>query len=63
VANKIDLVGREKAEALFGFYPSIGYPVIYACAKSGAGVQELHEHLKGKISALAGRAGWENPAC
>jgi ribosome biogenesis GTPase len=57
VANKIDLVGREKAEALFGFYPSIGYPVIYACAKSGAGVQELHEHLKGKISALAGPSG------
>jgi ribosome biogenesis GTPase len=50
-------VGREKAEALFGFYPSIGYPVIYACAKSGAGVQELHEHLKGKISALAGPSG------
>jgi ribosome biogenesis GTPase len=57
VANKIDLVGKEKAEALFGFYPSIGYTVIYACAKSGAGVQELHERLKGKISALAGPSG------
>ncbi|MCX6038414.1 MAG: ribosome small subunit-dependent GTPase A [Chloroflexi bacterium] len=32
VANKIDLVGREQAEKMFGFYPPIGYPVIYACA-------------------------------
>ena len=34
IANKIDLVGREQAEKLFGFYPPIGYPVIYACATS-----------------------------
>jgi len=32
VANKIDLVGREHAEKMFGFYPPIGYPVIYTCA-------------------------------
>jgi len=32
VANKIDLVGREEAEKIFGFYPHIGYPVIYTCA-------------------------------
>ncbi|HVM72270.1 MAG TPA: ribosome small subunit-dependent GTPase A [Anaerolineales bacterium] len=57
VANKIDLVGREQAEATFGFYPSIGYPVIYACARTGEGVQELHERLKGRISALAGPSG------
>jgi ribosome biogenesis GTPase len=57
VANKIDLVGREQAEEMFGFYPSIGYPVIYACARTGEGVEELHEHLKGRISALAGPSG------
>jgi len=34
VANKIDLVGREHAEKMFGFYSPIGYPVIYACAKA-----------------------------
>jgi ribosome biogenesis GTPase len=32
IANKIDLVGLEKAEEIFGFYPAIGYPVIYTCA-------------------------------
>jgi ribosome biogenesis GTPase / thiamine phosphate phosphatase len=57
VANKIDLVGRAQAREIFGFYPTIGYPVIYACAKTGEGVEELHQRLQGKISALAGPSG------
>ena len=57
IANKIDLVGREQAEKMFGFYPSIGYPVIYACANTGQGVEELRERLTGKVSALAGPSG------
>src|SRR5512137_1036140 len=57
VANKVDLVEREPAEAMFGFYPEIGYPVIYTCAKSGEGVDELRTRLTGKISALAGPSG------
>ena len=57
VANKIDLVGQEQAEKMFGFYPPIGYPVIYACAKSGQGVNNLKDVLIGKVSALAGPSG------
>jgi ribosome biogenesis GTPase len=57
IANKIDLVGREQAEKMFGFYPPIGYPVIYACAKNNQGVEELRERLTGKVSALAGPSG------
>ena len=57
VANKIDLTGREQAEALFGFYPGIGYPVLYTCARTGAGVAELRARLTGKVSALAGPSG------
>ena len=57
VANKIDLVGRAQAEEIFGFYPRIGYPVLYACAKTGEGVQELRMLLIGKESALAGPSG------
>src|SRR5512137_2694362 len=38
VANKIDLVGRAKAQEMFGFYPSLGYPVLYVSAKTGQGV-------------------------
>ncbi|HEX7620621.1 MAG TPA: ribosome small subunit-dependent GTPase A [Anaerolineales bacterium] len=66
IANKIDLVGREQAEKMFGFYLPIGYPVIYTCAtpalaggarESGQGVEELRERLTGKVSALAGPSG------
>src|SRR5512142_99814 len=57
VANKIDLVGRDNAEAIFGLYPPIGYPVIYASAKTGEGVEELRTLLTGKESALAGPSG------
>ncbi len=57
VANKIDLIERDKAQAMFGFYPPLGYPVIYASAKSGEGVDELHHRLSGKVSGLAGPSG------
>jgi ribosome biogenesis GTPase / thiamine phosphate phosphatase len=58
VANKVDLVGQAAAEALFGFYPDIGYPVIYTSARvSGQGVDELERRLAGRISALAGPSG------
>ncbi len=57
VANKIDLVGGERAEEMFGFYPHIGYPVFYTCARTGEGVAELRGQLAGKVSALAGPSG------
>jgi ribosome biogenesis GTPase / thiamine phosphate phosphatase len=57
VANKLDLVTREAAEALFGLYTGLGYPVIYTSAKTGEGVSELQERLADKISALTGPSG------
>ena len=57
VANKVDLVGQEKAETIFGLYAEIGYSVIYASAKSSQGVETLRNTLTGKISALAGPSG------
>jgi ribosome biogenesis GTPase len=58
VANKIDLVGgRPRAEEVFGFYPGLGYPVLYTCARTGEGVNELRRCLTGKESALAGPSG------
>ena len=57
VANKVDLVGMEQAEKLFGIYPPIGYPVIYTSAREGLGTQALRERLEGRISALAGPSG------
>ena len=55
VANKTDLV--EDAKQIFGLYEAIGYRVIYTSIKNGAGVEELHDALKNKISALAGPSG------
>ena len=57
VANKVDLVGGEKAITTFDLYEQIDYPVIYASAKTGQGVEELRATLAGKISALAGPSG------
>jgi len=57
VANKVDLVGLGAAQAIFGMYPPLGYRVIYTSVASGQGVDELHEHLVGKITGLAGPSG------
>lgn len=57
VANKVDLVGQEHAEALFGLYPPLGYPVVYTSVKTGQGLEMLRQYLLGRISALAGPSG------
>jgi ribosome biogenesis GTPase len=57
VANKVDLVGREEAEALFGRYTLIGYPLLYTSVKDPTGIEELTQTLKGKTSVLAGPSG------
>jgi ribosome biogenesis GTPase len=56
-ANKVDLVGLSEAQALFGVYTEIGYPVLYTSAKRGAGIDALHDTLHGKLSALIGPSG------
>ncbi len=57
VANKTDLVSPEEARRLFAEYAPLGYPVIFTSAKSGEGIEQLHDCLKGKLSALAGPSG------
>jgi ribosome biogenesis GTPase len=57
VANKIDLVGADRAREMFGHYPAIGYRVIYTSVNESSGLDELHDHLKRRISGLAGPSG------
>ncbi len=57
VANKIDLVGKEQADAMFGFYEPLGYQVIYTSATTGAGIQDLKKQLMNRLSALTGPSG------
>ncbi len=57
VANKVDLVGLEQAQAAFSAYPPLGYPVIFSSVKQGIGIEEVRKQLAGKISGLAGPSG------
>ena len=57
VANKIDLVSEQGARELFAAYGPAGYSVLYTSATTGAGVDQLAECLKGKITVLAGPSG------
>ncbi len=57
VANKVDLVGMDRAQELFGHYLPLGYPLVYASVRDNLGIDALQEHLLGKISVLAGPSG------
>ena len=57
VFNKVDLVGIDRAQKMFGHYAELGYPVLYTSVESGRGVDELAERLASQISALAGPSG------
>jgi ribosome biogenesis GTPase len=57
VVNKVDLLGVDQAEGMFGHYSSLGYPVIYTSAHQGIGIQLLTQQLMGKLSVLAGPSG------
>jgi len=55
--NKIDLVDEEKVKEIAGLYRNIGYKVIETNAKTGEGMQEVHETLKNNITAFSGNSG------
>lgn len=57
VANKVDLVGIDRARKIYARYEGIGYPVVYTSAKTGYGVDTFERHLAGNISVLAGPSG------
>jgi ribosome biogenesis GTPase len=57
VANKVDLVGLDRARATFGVYEEIGYAVHYVSAREGIGVEELADRLAGRTSVVAGPSG------
>ncbi len=56
-ANKVDLIGEEKAQEMFALYSAIGYKVIFTSAKTGLGVSVLKKHLENKLSGLVGPSG------
>ena len=57
VCNKIDLVPREEAEAVFSPYAQLGYSVLYASASTNQGIDALRDLLIGHISVFTGPSG------
>ncbi len=55
--NKIDLEGESRLDELTERFKMAGYPVIQTSAETGEGLDELLEHLRGKITAFAGPSG------
>ena len=52
--NKSDL---DPAEQLQAIYKKAGFPVICTSAKTGQGIEELRQALKGKLTAFTGNSG------
>ena len=61
VFNKIDLLNTDelRGELLYlkDLYEHIGYPVVVMSAATGEGVEDLRQHLEGKMSLLSGNSG------
>jgi ribosome biogenesis GTPase len=63
VCNKQDLLAGEDKEIRLDVeerledFRRIGYPVLFVSAKTGAGVAELLEFIRGRYSALVGQSG------
>jgi ribosome biogenesis GTPase len=57
VANKVDLIGLERAKQMFAAYTKIGYQVVYTSVTGGVGIDEIRGLLAGRISAVTGKSG------
>ena len=57
VMNKTDLVAGGEVPEEIGAYADIGYPVLRTCAATGAGLPELEDRLRGRITVFTGPSG------
>lgn len=57
VINKAELIPEKLIRERFADYVAAGYPVHLTSAKQNIGMDELHDALDGKISALSGPSG------
>ncbi len=57
VVNKVDLCDDREVRTIFDRYTRIGYPVVYASAREGAGVDAMRQRLAGRISIFTGPSG------
>jgi ribosome biogenesis GTPase len=57
VVNKLDLANEGEAHRLFSAYEAIGYPVHLTSCRTGQGLADLREELRGRTSAVTGPSG------
>ena len=57
VANKRDRVDDAAFDASFGAFEKIGYRVLATSVRTGEGIEQLKEQLRGSISAFTGPSG------
>lgn len=57
VVNKVDLAPEPAARERFGEYLRIGYPMHFTSTRTRAGLNELHDALRGRVSAFTGPSG------
>lgn len=56
-ADALDEDEQEYADAIMNLYAQIGYPCHLISAKTGLGLDELRDKIKGKITLLSGHSG------
>ncbi len=57
IANKVEIVPRDRAEEVFEPYRRYGYDVVYTSAKARIGLDELRDRLAGRLSIVTGPSG------
>jgi ribosome biogenesis GTPase len=57
VVNKTDIAGEQAVRERFGHYEGLGYPLHATSTKTRAGLDSLHDSLRGKASAFTGPSG------
>ncbi len=57
IVNKIDLADEHAAREMFRDYERAGYPVFYTSLVTGQGLDALREHVRDKLTVLAGPSG------
>ena len=55
--NKCDLISEAQQRTLCGIYEPLGYDVVLLSARTGVGMDKLHELLAGNITVFAGPSG------
>ncbi len=55
--NKLDCIEEEGKDHLFHIYEKSGCRILFTCARTGEGIEEVRKMLEGKTTAVAGPSG------